>query len=126
MHKFTNKKFYKIFYVIFLIVFFIDVVFAKDTNGCYGILGSINDKTSSAYFLQQIYNVMKFGAPLLTIVLTIMDFIKAVSSQDNDQLKKSAKRAIIRVALCLVLFIIPVLINFLFPLFGWNGTCDIG
>lgn len=124
------KKIKKFLPIILLIVsfFIFSTVYAEEyevVQDCDDVLGSINDKTSAAYFLQQLYNVLKFGTPLVCIVLSIMEFLKAVTSQDKDALIKATKRTGIRVVLCLVLFVIPVLINFLFPLFGWNGTCDI-
>jgi len=40
-------------------------------------------------------------------------------------LKKAAQTSLKRLGLALILFFIPTLINFLFPLLGWNGTCGI-
>lgn len=125
------KKIKKFLPIILLIIsiFMFSTVYADEqviVSGCDGVLGDVKDKTSAAYFLQQLYNVLKFGTPLICIVLSIMEFLKAVTSQDKDALMKATKRTGIRIVLCLVLFVIPVLINFLFPLFGWNGTCDIG
>lgn len=123
------KKFLPIV-VLILGLFMFSTVFAEEefviVEGCDGVLGNINDKTSAAYFLQQLYNVFKYGVPLICIVLTIMEYLKAVTNQDKDALMKATKRTGIRIVLCLALFVIPALINFLFPLFGWNGTCEIG
>lgn len=92
---------------------------------CEGILGDVNDKKSVAFFLQQIFNVFKYGGPILCIVLTILEFVKAVSSQDKDFLAKAMTRTGKRIVYALLLFFIPTLINFLFGLFGWYGTCGI-
>lgn len=77
-------------------------------------------------FLQQVFNVIKYAGPLLCLVLSISDFVKAAASQDKDALTKAAKTTGKRVVYALVLFFIPTLINFLFPLLGWVGTCGIG
>ena len=76
-------------------------------------------------FLQELFNIMKYAGPILCLVLSTMDFIKAAASQDKDALKKAAQTSLKRLALAMVLFFIPTLINFLFPLLGWNGTCGI-
>ena len=77
-------------------------------------------------FLQQIFNIIKFAGPLLCLALSISDFVKAAASQDKDALVKAAKTTMKRVIYALILFFIPTLIDFLFPLFGWVGTCGIG
>ncbi len=77
-------------------------------------------------FLQQIFNVIKYAGPLLCLVLSVVDFTKAAASQDKDALNKTLKKTGKRVVYALILFFIPTLINFLFPLLGWVGTCNIG
>ena len=42
-------------------------------------------------FLQQIFDIFKFIAPLLCLALSMMDFVKAVASQDKDALAKATK-----------------------------------
>ncbi len=76
-------------------------------------------------FLQQIFNVFKYAAPLLCLALSIVDFLKAVASQDKDALTKAAKTTAKRIVYAIILFFLPNLINFLFNLLGWYGTCGI-
>lgn len=96
-----------------------------DEKGCEGILGSPSDSTSVAYFLQQIFNLIKYAGPILCIVLSVADFVKATASQDKDLLTKAASKTGKRIVWALVLFFVPVLIEFVFPLLGWYGTCGI-
>ena len=77
-------------------------------------------------FLQQIFNVIKYAGPILCLAFSVIDFVKATASQDKDALAKAGKNAGKRVAFALILFFIPTLIDFLFPLLGWVGTCGIG
>ena len=127
MRKLKQKRIYYIAYAFLCTFSFNMMVFAKTKvyKKCEDIFGNINDKTSTIYFMQQIYNVFKFGVPLLCVVLSIFEFVKAVASQDKDALSKATKRTLIRVILTFVLFIIPVLIDFIFPLLGFEGTCGI-
>ena len=76
-------------------------------------------------FLQQIFDIFKFIAPLLCLALSMMDFVKAVASQDKDALAKATKTTGKRIIYAIVLFFIPDLINYLFELLGWVGTCGI-
>lgn len=85
----------------------------------------IDSKGKFLAFLQDLFNIMKYAGPILCLVLSTMDFIKAAASQDKEALKKAAQTSLKRLGLALILFFIPTLINFLFPLLGWNGTCGI-
>lgn len=94
-------------------------------------LEKIDEKCSDVFdaeilgFLQQIFDIFKFIAPLLCLALSMMDFVKAVASQDKDALAKATKTTGKRIIYAIVLFFIPDLINFLFELLGWVGTCGI-
>ena len=77
-------------------------------------------------FLQQIFNVIKYAGPILCLVFSVIDFVKAAASQDKDALTKAGKTTGKRVVYALILFFIPTLINFAFELLGWVGTCGIG
>lgn len=104
------------------------VVYKLDDLDCTGddsIFGDPNDSSSVAYFLQQIFTVIKYAGPVLCVVLCVVDFVKAAASQDKDALAKSTKIAGKRIVYALILFFIPTLINFIFPLLGWYGTCGI-
>ena len=76
-------------------------------------------------FLQQIFNVIKYAGPILCLVFSVIDFVKAAASQDKDALTKAGKTTGKRVVYALILFFIPTLINFIFPLLGWYDTCGI-
>lgn len=92
-----------------------------DSDDCGGIF----DK-EVIDFLQQIFNVMKYAAPILCLVLSVFDFVKAVANQKDDALQKAFKTTGKRIIFAIILFFIPDLINFLFNLLGWYGTCGIG
>lgn len=95
-------------------------------DGCEEIFGDPDKEGTVAHFLEQILNIMQYAGPVLCLVLSIVDFIKAAASQEKEALTKAAKTTGKRVALAMILFFIPLLIDFLFPLLGWYGTCDIG
>ena len=95
-------------------------------ENCDSMFGDPNKEGDFANYLQQIFNVFKYLAPALVIVLSIVEFIKAAASDDKDALMKAGKKTGIRIALAIALFFIPGLINFLFDKLGWYGTCGIG
>lgn len=98
-------------------------VLLEDT--CDTLLGDPEQDGTVANFLQQIFTIIGYIAPLLCLVLSISDFVKAAASQDKDALMKAMKTTAKRLVLALLLFFLPTLINFIFPLLGWYGTCGI-
>jgi len=106
----------------------VDVIYKLDDveEDCKSLFGDVNDEDSTAYFLNQIFGVFKWMAPLLCLAFSIVEFVKAAASQDKEALNKAGVKTAKRIGLALVLFFIPTLINFLFPLLGWYSTCGIG
>jgi hypothetical protein len=98
----------------------------KYEDNCDSLFGNPKDKDSVAYFLQQVFNVIKYLGPLLCLIFSVIDFVKAAASQDKEALAKAGKTTLKRVILALCLFFVPLLINYLFPLIGFYGTCGIG
>lgn len=76
-----------------------------------------------------IYNVLKWAkyiAPVLVIILSILDFIKALAAQSDDEMKKAQGRFVKRLVVAALLFLIPLIINFALKTFGfYNSGCDI-
>lgn len=97
----------------------------EEDDACEGILGDPKDKDSFAYMLQQIFTILQYVAPILCLVLSTVDFLKAAASQDKEGLMKAFKSTGKRVIFTMLIFFLPMLINFLFHLLGWYGTCGI-
>ena len=101
-------------------------VLLEDEEGCEGLFGDKNKEGSFAAFLQEIFDFMKFLAPTLVVVFTVVEFAKAAAANDKDALVKAGKKTGVRIALALLLFFLPVLINFVFDkVLHWYGTCGI-
>lgn len=92
---------------------------------CEGVLGDKNDEESIAYLLQEIFDILKIGSPVLVLVFSLLDFMGAVTSQDKDRLTKAVKNTFIRGIVGLIVFVIPVLCDFFFELTGMYSTCGI-
>lgn len=92
---------------------------------CEGLLGDPNDSDSAAYFLQGIFNVFKFAAPILVLAMTIIDFIKAITSQDKDMIIKAGKKTGTRLVIAVILFFVPTILNMVLSWLGAYSTCGI-
>ena len=87
---------------------------------CVGFEG-----TKLGVFLQDIFTYMQIGVVVLLILTGSIDFVKAMSSKDSQQMKKFQNDFIKRLIIGAVIFFVPALVNFLFPLLGIGGSCGI-
>ncbi len=85
---------------------------------CAGFLGNKGTAGTPAYYLHIILIAMRYVAIVLALVLSIIDFFKAVFSQDKDLLKKAAITAVKRVIFAVIIFFIPVILEFILGLLG--------
>ena len=76
-----------------------------------------------------VYNVLKWAkyiAPALVIILSMLDFIKAIASQSDDEMKKAQGKFVKRLIVAALLFLLPFIINFMLKTFGiYNSKRDV-
>ncbi len=104
-----------------------DISELKET---YGIEKTIGDKCPlGSGLIAFVYNIlkwMKYIAPVLVIILGILDFIKALAASDDDAMKKAQKKFIIRLVAAALLFLLPLIIDYVLGVFHLvNENCDI-
>ena len=98
-----------------------------DTDkGCESYLGPV-EPGYPAYYLQFIFNLMKYIAIILLFVLTIVEFGKATVSSNQDAMKKAIQNTVKRFIIAVIIFFLPILIEFLLELLGVYSasTCGI-
>lgn len=135
------RKIYCLILLVFALFFFPtvkayeideDILYCLDnqveikSKTCESILGDPEDDTSFAYFLQEAFTIIQWAGPILCVILSLIDFIKAIASQDKDALTKAIKTSIKRFIFAVLLFFLPMLVNFLLgDVLDWYGTCGI-
>ena len=92
----------------------------EGSSGC-GIFG---DKTLG--MLKWASNIIRFGVPLIIILLGIKDFVMVIISGDDKNYKEAFNKLIKRLIIGVVILLIPYLIKFLFNLGGIIGLYNIG
>lgn len=95
---------------------FWDQLFNSDTEYVCG--GIISDRFAT--LLGQIYKTITTLAVVVVIVLGALDFFKATSSDDADAMKKSWSKFIKRLIAAILLAILPVVLEFIFGIFGFE------
>ncbi len=77
---------------------------------------------SFGWLLQKILNYIKIAGPILVVLLSALDFIKAIASSEEDAFKKAQSRLVIRLVAALALFLVPTFVELLLGLI--NGITD--
>ena len=93
---------------------------------CQSIFGDPTDIDCPAYWMQWVLDVMKYIAIAALLILSTVDFIKALVANDKDALKKAGVTTAKRFIFCVLIFFLPILVDFVMELFGAYGTCGMG
>ena len=101
------------------------VVYAADSEAleCEDMLdGGLDEILDSAYLIMQV------AAIALTVVMGMIDFGKAISSSDQDLLKKASKKFVKRLIAMVVIIILPYIIDPIVEVALGSGydTCGVG
>lgn len=92
---------------------------------CYGLLGNPNDANAPAYWIQFALKIMRYAAIIALFGLSTADFIKAFTSQNQDAMKTAFSTAGKRLIYAVLIFFLPVVVEFIMNLFGVYGTCAL-
>ena len=122
----NNKTFNKLKFIVFSFLIFManmNISYAADETGTAACKGLFGDTLTG--MVQDALDLMKIAGPILVIVMTIIDLIKAVASGGKDDLSKLGTKTLKRLIYAVLLFVIPSLLDWLFGIFSIYGTCGI-
>lgn len=99
-------------------------------SDCNSLLGNPKDnvKKPPAFFLQTIFNVMKYVAIIIIIVLSSLDFLTSIAAKDEEKLKKAVSKVITRLIICVAIFVLPTILQVIFTMVDIYSPsiCNIG
>ena len=92
--------------------------------------GLIDDYAASCGFISKdleskliwILNIIKYGGVVLAIGLGMLDFFKAILSDENDATKKAIQKFIKRLIAAVCIFLLPLIIQFLITTVNIQGV----
>ena len=96
-----------------------------DIDKCDSILGDPNKKNTVAYLLFKILNYIRILGPLIVIVLSGIEFTRAIINSDDDTMKKATSHLKTRLVMVALLFLIPTITKLLFQIFGIATDCGL-
>lgn len=97
----------------------------SDDLDCTGLLGNPEEDGTVANFLKKTLRFVQFCGPILVIVMTILESVKAVASGDKDELTKMLKKTSKRIIYAVLLFIFPLILNIILKWTNVYGTCGL-
>ncbi len=104
-------------------------LFDKDGNSSgdnnLNLDGCIIDADTQS-IIDWVLNMVRLVGIILMIVLGMLDFIKAAASGEQEEMKKSRTKFVKRLIACVVLFLIPIIVNILLGLInmGSGANCS--
>ncbi len=105
---------------------FVGNLYTDDNFTCHTIfLNADGSNTEFKNILDGLFAAVQFLAPTIAIVLTIIDYMKALTNGDT---KKANMRTIKRIVIAVIIVFLPLLLDLLFHVFGLYdlNTCQIG
>lgn len=70
------------------------------------------------------FNLFKVVAPIFVVVMSTYDFIKAITGKVDGDMKKAFTKLMKRFAFAIILFFLPIILNFCLGLWDPNySTC---
>ncbi len=81
-------------------------------DNCYSLFNNPDTPGTPAYYLVFAFKVVRYVAIILLIALSVVDFVSATASSDQEIITKATKKTIRRFVLCIVIFALPTLLNF--------------
>lgn len=77
--------------------------------------------------LKEIFIIIEIATPIILIIMSMIDFTKAVVSSDNDAVNKALARFIKRLLIAAAIFLAPTFVEFILDVTGLSdGVCGIG
>lgn len=92
----------------------------------YNVSNGVPEESTLKKVLNGIFNLMIILAPVLAIVLTIIDYIKIITNNSSDGLKKANLRMIKRIVIAILVVFLPFLLEMLFNIFGLYDLSNCG
>lgn len=95
---------------------------------CESLLGSPTVYGSPAFLLNKAFQVVRYVAIILLVALSVFDFVSAITSNDENAIKKATSKTIKRAIICVIIFFLPLLIELILKYLDdqANSLCGIG
>lgn len=126
----NKRKTLILFSLVFIMVLFIPInIYALNTGNfsliadC-GAFGNPDNPDTTAWLLKEIFSIIKYVGPFLLLILSSIDFLRAIIQSDEEHMTKAQKKLLIRAVLVLALFFVPDFVFVILQIFDVVGNPD--
>ena len=92
---------------------------AADTSAC-----GFSQKV--LIWVENILRLVKYIIPVVLIILSILDFMRALAAEKEDEMKKAQKHFVIRLIAAVLIFLMPTILSFVMEKMGFSAeSCGI-
>ncbi len=88
----------------------------EDTGGYCGSISS-----DVVTYIFKIFGIVRYIVPALLVILSVLEYIKAIASDSDDEMKKVSGRFVKRLLAAALIILIPLVIDFVLGLFDIPG-----
>lgn len=74
-------------------------------------------------YIKLVWNIIKYAAPILVIILGMLDFAKVVMTGEEKDMKQAGQRFMKRIIAAVILILLPILLEFIFGIVGFSEDC---
>ena len=99
-----------------------DIIDLKKDDYNPGNVGNCNISQRIVNWFLNILKWVRYGVPILVIILGGIDFVKAIASDSDDELKKAGGRFVKRLIAAALIFLVPFLLEFILNVFGYDAN----
>lgn len=85
-------------------------------------LGEVSEEDSVAWLIKKVLDYVKIAGPVIVLVLTSIDYLRALIQSDDETMAKINKKLGTRLLLVFLLFLIPTLVNVVLSLIGYDTS----
>lgn len=119
-----KKVSYLLFIVVVVMFLMINPVLATDIH-CNFLGKNVNIDEKLPDTIHLIILVLQIAVPILLVVLGSIDFVKAISSQKDDEIKKGQKTFISRIVAGVIIFFVVAVVKLVISLVGGDNASDL-
>ena len=119
-----KKKDFK--FLLIIVICILSVPLAVNAATCASLLGNPTNPEEPAYYVRMLFQIIKYVCIIFLFVFSVIDFAKALTSEDQGKFKVTGKRVGMRFVYLVALFFLPTVLSAVFEFLGIisSGDCS--
>lgn len=116
------KKFYKVIFVILIVFLLKENVYAENFS-CAALGSDVKIDVQLAKIIRYVILFIQIAVPVVLVVLGMIDFLKAIAAQKEDEIKKGQQIFVKRAIAAILVFFVIAIVKFFISVLA-KGSSD--